>query len=116
MIKVAVRCWKEKIIKNKDVHYVYVSYPESLSGYDIISCKTCGHLYAVDVAKEAYIGPPLSQKLESIRCSKCNEVLFDNYYNYPQNYLKDGEWYNYRPSITLPDDNDSEIIMLESIY
>ena len=118
MNKVSVRCWE---VKDYDIgieapHHLYITYPEENSGHDLITCTKCGAIFAVTVAKEVYIGPPLKEKLMSVKCSCCGTPLGNNFAYYPETYMVNGELYSFNRPLEIPSDEDSIIKEFDGIY
>lgn len=116
MKKVAVRCWE---IKNyhtdREPDTLFITYPEGHMGYSLLTCLTCGAIYAVDVSAELYIAP-LDEKLKEVRCTHCNNFLSNNYAYYPETYVKNGKIYHFKREMVIPPDEESVIKEFEAIY
>lgn len=116
MEKVKVRCW---IMYDKIGDHniqLYVSYPENNYGHDLITCLSCGQVYAITILDEVYKGPDRKEKLEMMKCIKCNKKLSDTYSNYPEQYLYNGNIHVFNKPIEIPNDADSVVIEFPSIY
>jgi len=108
-----VVCWEYEWGNEK----IYITYPEDNTGYDLISCLKCGQLYAVNITKQVYIGPPLEEKLNELQCTKCASKLAETYSRYPDKYLsKSGQINCFERPINIPPDNQSIIKEFYSIY
>jgi hypothetical protein len=118
MKKIAVRCWKIEVHRSDiDNNFpLYITYPEDNSGHDLITCLNCGAIYAIDICKQVYIGPPLDDKLKGMNCSCCNKPLENSYAYYPETYLFSGNKYFYKRSLDIPPDEDSMVKEFEGIY
>ena len=60
-----VRCWKVGQDNN-----LFITYPEGDMGHRLICCRSCGKVYAVNVAKPLYI--ELNKAIRKILWSKRN--------------------------------------------
>ena len=118
MKKVRVRCWlmAAPTSPQRGARTVYVTYPEGNNGHQLITCLSCGEIYAVDVAKEAYLGPPLNEKVRALRCQTCGHVLTDNYGKYPDKFVFDGGIGTFSKPVEIPDDIDSVVREFFAIY
>ncbi|GEM_PF-1516750 len=118
MIKVKVRCWHVSNLRPGAVRpdQLLISYPADNSGHSLITCLTCGALFAVTIAKEVYIGPPLETKLASLACSRCGNGLSRNWAPYPDTYLVDGCMHSFTRSGIIPDSDESVVAELDGIY
>ena len=118
MKKVSVRCWKVKSFRAGKTlpDHLFVTYPESDSGHDLITCLNCGEIYAVTIVKEVYVGPSLDNKVKGINCISCGLSLDRNYAKYPETYVVDGERHSYAREVVLPDDNQSIVKEFYGIY
>lgn len=106
MNKVLVRCWEVlNYVHDDSPHKLYITYPEDNSGHDLICCMSCGAVYAVTVAKEVYVGPPLPEKVKGLKCVNCRNLLEDNYSFYPETYVINGLRYSFVRALEMPDDN-----------
>lgn len=118
MKKVKVRCWKimnyRKDAASPDC--LYITYPEENSGHDLITCIKCGAVYAVTIAKQVYVGPPLDEKVKQLNCSVCGISLDGNYANYPETYIANGKRYSYERDKEIPSDDKSLIKEFEGVY
>lgn len=113
MNRVNVRCWEMHAGKDK----VVISYPEKNYGYDLGICRNCGHIYAVEVAKLVYAGPPLAERLEGLSCERCSMKLALTWASYPETYLTAaGAIAAFLRPTRIPDDALSEIRSFPSIY
>lgn len=118
MKKLQVRCWRVSQYRLGVTRpdELFVTYPEDNSGHSLITCLSCGELFAVTVAKEVYIGPPLETKVLGVACPQCGSSLSGNWAYYPDTYVVDGRSYSYdRPAVPPPDE-DSELKDLNGIY
>ena len=119
MKTVKVRCWNIQTFSAEKgtVVHLLITYPEENMGYRLVLCNNCGQIYAVDVSKEVYVGPPLEQKLSNIRCIKCDISLVGNTLEYPDNYISDnGEVGRFERGSQMPNEDESVIIELPSVY
>lgn len=117
MMKSKVRCWLVENWRDEGTpDILHVTYPEDNSGYDLISCLNCGHVYSASVAKAVYVGPPLSDKLKDIRCISCGVSLGQSAYSYPDKYLYDGVVFEFTRSLEMPSDDDSVVLDFDEIY
>lgn len=89
MKKVQVRCWEITVPKCGDCAQtaVLVTYAEGDYGYELRSCLECGEIYAVDVAWESYLGPPLDEALRQLNCANCGCSLAESSSEYPSKFL-----------------------------
>ena len=118
MNKVSVRCWE---VNNYGTdkgtpHSLYITYPEENSGHDLITCTKCGAVFAVTVAKEVYVGPPLKEKLMGMSCLSCGASLDKNFAYYPDTYVVNGELYSFERPQEIPSDEDSVVKEFDGIY
>ncbi len=117
MNKVQVRCWKVPVPGAGTGDHLLITYPEGHYGHSLLSCLNCGEVYAVTVAKETYVGPPLKQKLSGLKCIKCGELLESTAAPYPDKFREEnGTVCVYIRDKTIPDDEDSLIVELPDIY
>ena len=118
MNKVSVRCWEVQNYRSGEASpdRLFITYPEDNSGHDLITCLNCGKVYAVTVAKEVYVGPPLAEKLKDINCVSCGKLLDGNYGYYPEVYVSDGNQHTHKREIEVPDDNLSIVKEFYGIY
>ncbi len=115
MNNVQVRCWRVRVPDRKDD--LLIAYPEDNQGHALISCLECGAVYAVTVAKEVYVGPPLEQKLQGVNCVGCGAPLAKTQAAYPDRYRDDsGNVRKYERSKLIPNDVDSIVMELPDIY
>jgi len=115
MNTVQVRCWRVHVPDKKED--LFITYPEDNQGHGLISCLDCGAVYAVTVAKEVYVGPPLEEKLKGMRCVKCGALLSETQAAYPDHYRDDGgSVHEYERSELIPDDKDSMVVEMLDIY
>ena len=112
-----VRCWKLDVWRNKKTpDEIYISYPEDNSGYDLLSCLNCGHIYAASVATQVYVGPPIQEILKRTSCLDCGKSLEETASPYPDKYLtKDGVMIFSRP-VEIPLDEESTIKEFDELY
>ncbi|CAM4106093.1 hypothetical protein [Shewanella denitrificans] len=118
MNKVSVRCWEIENYRPgaSAIDHILITYPEDNSGHELITCKSCGELYAVTVVKEVYIGPPLDEKVVNMKCINCGVFLDGNFAYYPDTYLAGGDLIIYQRDTLIPDDNESLIKEFYGIY
>ena len=117
MKKVQVRCWRIHVRSPEGGEDIFITYPEDNSGHSLISCLGCGHVYAVTVAKEVYVGPSLKEKICDMYCIKCGAPLTETYAPYPEQYRNSkGNICKYQRSDIIPNDEDSIIVELLDIY
>ncbi len=118
MKKVQVRCWKVSHPRpeSSEVDELFITYPEDNSGHSLITCLTCGAIYAVTVAKEIYVGPPLAEKLLSCLCSMCGSLLANNWRDYPETYVVNGQRFSYERAVVVPPDEESSVEEFDGIY
>lgn len=118
MNRVSVRCWKVNNygsgIDSPD--RLFITYPEDNNGHNLIICKSCGQIYAVTIVKEVYIGPPLVEKLDKIRCVKCGDFMKCNFAYYPEMYYSDGNLVSFKRDNVIPDEKESLVIEFYGIY
>lgn len=118
MKKVFVRCWAVYNYRDgvKEPDRLFITYPDSDCGHKLIVCKNCGELYAITIAKEIYIGPPLQAKLENTNCVACGINLQNNFAPYPETYVVDGSLFNFQRDLELPSDSDSFVREFYGVY
>ncbi len=118
MKQVLVRCWEVYHYRSPTLEptRLYITYPEDNSGHDLITCLRCGTVYAVTVAKEVYIGPPLVEKLRGLKCIKCNVSLEENFAYYPDTYIYNGNECSYERPTVIPPDETSIVVAFPEIY
>lgn len=116
-MKSKVRCWSVENWRGKDAPDVlHVTYPEDNSGYDLISCLKCGHVYSASVTKAVYVGPPLWDKLKGMRCISCGVLLEQSAHAYPDKYLSDGVVFEFARPLEIPSVEDSVVLDFDEIY
>lgn len=116
-MKSKVRCWSVENWRGKDKPDVlHLTYPEDNSGYDLISCLNCGHVYSSSVARAVYVGPPLRDKLKGMRCISCGVPLNETAHAYPDKYFSDGTIFEFRRLREMPPDDDSVVLDFDEIY
>jgi len=119
MNKVNVRCWEENIfdVIEKTLTKVLVAYPEGNDGCDLVICRNCGEIYAIEIMKEVYTGPSRNEKLKTLVCIKCNKNLADTVAPYPENYLTiSGMLKKWTRPYKYPDESKSIIKEFPAIY
>lgn len=105
-----VRCWE--IRKG-----VYITYPEGNLGHELITCLSCGTVYAVDVSRKVYVGPPLEERLKDLACLKCGCNLGTSWAFYPEKHLTDtGRIEVLQRPMQLPPDDQSIVAEFPEIY
>ena len=114
-----VRCWPISLMNSagqlEDDHWI--TYPEDNQGHDLIICTSCGHLYAVNVARMVYLGPPLEEKLKVVFCSQCGETLSDTASAYPETFRdKAGALNTYVRPREMPADDQSVVRDFDQLY
>jgi hypothetical protein len=117
MIKVKVRCWEfqDYYSDEKKINRVYTTYSEGFGGYWLMTCLSCGTIYAVDIEAELY-QMPIDKKIKGIKCITCGKELFNNYAEYPNTYIQDNKKYSFKTPTLYPRDEDSIIMEFYSIY
>ena len=98
------------------VDKLFITYPEDNSGHSLITCLTCGALFAVTVATEVYVGPPLNAKLDAVMCPKCGIRLSDNLAYYPETYVIEGRVHSFERSCSLPPNDELTVEEFDGIY
>lgn len=118
MKKVEVRCWKMTRYRpgNDRGDELLITYPEDNLGHSLITCLTCGALFAVTIDLEVYVGPPLNLKLGDAVCPKCGKCLRGNWVYYPENYVVDGQVYSFERPTRIPPDDESLVLEFDGIY
>lgn len=118
MKKVLVRGWEIEHYRTKGVapDRLFITYPEDNSGHDLITCLTCGRVYAITIAKEVYIGPERSRRLKDLSCLTCGEPLDKNSAPYPDTYVINGRPFQFQRELLIPDDASSVVRELPDIY
>ena len=118
MKKIPVRCWEVKNYRLGKAYpdCLFITYPESDNGHDLITCLNCGEIYAVTIVKEVYLGPPLEEKIKGLNCVSCGKPLKNNYASYPDLYIADGKQYAYSRDMVLPSDSQSIVKEFYGIY
>lgn len=118
MNKVLVHCWEIGILtpSSDQSEKVFITYPEDNSGHTLVTCLSCGAVYAVTVAKEVYVGPPLAEKLSQISCSQCARTLGGNWAYYPETHLVDGKVRSYKRPTRIPPDEESIVREFYGVY
>lgn len=81
--KKPVRCWRLDL-GNRGI--IYISLPHPNYGYDLISCKKCGEIYCYSREKQTY-EEQISERVEKIKCFKCDLNLGDSYFLYPNKFI-----------------------------
>lgn len=119
MKKEPVRCWPISL-PNKDGKLEsghWITFPEDNSGHDLVVCINCGHLYAVNIARMVYVGPPLEVKLGAINCVQCGRRLSECGKGYPETYRDaSGAVQRYERHSELPSDDLSVVRDFEQLY
>ncbi len=83
--------WDVQVRVGLATEAVFVSYPRTDIGYDLLQCIECGQVYAVEIGYETYIGPPRMQRLRGAMCVACGAELSTSVVEYPMTFLcKDG--------------------------
>ena len=92
MEKLKTKCWEYKIKLSKNSSDVlYTTLPRHSYGCNLISCLSCGEVYAYDVMSPFYIRP-LESVLEETNCISCSKKLSETSKPFPDSYLsQDGE-------------------------
>lgn len=95
----------------------FITYPEGNEGHDLMVCVSCGHLYAVNVGRMLYVGPPLDEKVASLRCVECVQPLSATLKPYPEFYVdKHGIVLRHERSQLLPPDDQSLVWGIDQLY
>jgi hypothetical protein len=97
-------------------HVVYIAYPDFGLGHTLISCLSCGEIYAIDTVAELYSEPQLKVRLQNLNCIKCNSNLSDVYSEYPNAYVFAGEVHQFDPPVEYPTDETMIVKEFYSIY
>jgi hypothetical protein len=118
MNRVKVRCWavSQKIPGVARADELFITYPEDNSGHSLITCLSCGRLFAVTVAKEVYVGPPLEDKLLDATCPQCGRGLRGNWAYYPETYVVDGQAFSFERARVIPPDEESFVMEFDGVY
>ena len=118
MKKILVRCWKYEIFNKTSNEFdeVYVTYPESSNGHDLIACQNCGFIYAIDISIEVYVGPKMKTFLEKKKCINCELDLKNNYSSYPETYLVGGKKFKFTRDESIPNDDESLVFDFYDMY
>lgn len=118
MTLVKVRCWRiEHWRENaRSPDELLITYPESSSGHSLITCLSCGSLYAVDVAKEVYRGPRIAEQAARTSCWRCGCSLAGNWAAYPETYIVEGRRYQHQREMLVPPDDTSHVEEIEGLY
>ena len=118
MKKVEVRCWKMVQYRpdTGESHELFITYPESTLGHSLITCLSCGALFAGTVDLDVYVGPPLESKLTNTFCPKCSKCLRDNWAYYPETYVIDRRKYSFERPSRIPPDDESLLVEFDGIY
>jgi DNA-directed RNA polymerase subunit N (RpoN/RPB10) len=118
MTRVKVRCWRVEHWRAgiSSPNELFITYPESNSGHSLITCLSCGALYAVDVTKEVYRGPVLAEQAARTSCWRCGRELTDNWAFYPESYVMGGKRHSYQRSSVIPPDSESLVVEFEGLY
>lgn len=118
MNKVKVRCWKVRHEGSESAQSeeLFITYPEDNAGHSLITCLSCGALFAITVAKEVYVGPPLEEKLLDVNCSQCGKPLKNNWAHYPETYVVNGQAFSYRRAIAIPPEEESQVREFDGVY
>jgi DNA-directed RNA polymerase subunit N (RpoN/RPB10) len=96
---------------------IIITYPEDNIGYDLISCLSCGQIYAIDISKEVYIGPQREEKLKTVNCIQCGKILAETAALYPEKYrLETGKILEWKRDMEIPNDHDAIIEKVNGIY
>ena len=114
-----VRCWPISLANSagqlEDGHWI--TFPEENQGHDLIVCIGCGHLYAVNITKMVYVGPPLNEKLKTLSCSQCGEILCRSGRQYPETFRdSNGVVLAYERPREIPADGQSVVRDFEQLY
>jgi len=112
--KTKVPCWE--LPELTDAVDPVIAYPESSMGYDLITCTSCGQIYAAEVSAQMYV-EPLEKRLANLGCIKCEAALIDTCAAYPETYVdRYGRVRTHSRSLTIPDDKDAVLREFPSIY
>jgi len=82
--KVRVRCWETGPNQS-----LYVTFPDGFGGHNLICCRNCGEIYAVNVILQLYLEADVDRQLSERECEKCQHKLASNWLRYPDNHLKE---------------------------
>jgi hypothetical protein len=63
-----------------------------------------------------YVGPPLEERLASLKCIECGKNLGSHFVKYPEHYLVGKKIYEFERSLIIPDDRDSLVVEFDEIY
>lgn len=111
-----VRCWK--VHKADAVNgVVFATYPSGNSGHTLHSCSLCGHVYAVDLSVQVYLGPSIEEIIRNKQCSRCAASLSGSLHRYPETFVgHDGEKKEWERPFEIPHAEDSLILDFEDLY
>ena len=119
MKKVQVKCCEHRIYVSGSgaaPHIVYITYPDLGLGHTLISCLSCGEIYAVDIVAELYAESSSNERLQGMNCVKCNSTLADVSSEYPNSYLHAGEICKFDLPTEIPEDGDMFFKEFYGIY
>jgi hypothetical protein len=116
--KVQVRCWRITVrgLGGGPPVELFITYPEDNSGHSLVTCLSCGHLFAVTVSKQVYVGPPLEEKLLEATCPQCDHGLNGNWAYYPETHVVDGQVLTHARSSIIPPDEESLVREFDGVY
>lgn len=119
MNKSRVTCWKiegyNQNLKKWEDHLI--SYPEDNSGFDLITCLSCGQVYSASVTNQVYFGPALEELINHIHCIQCGKELKNNVAPYPETFIGEDMSMGHidRPQ-NIPADENSIIVEFPELY
>ncbi len=119
MNKVLIRCLPKENYRpaKKKVDLLYLTFPDCGHGYTLITCTSCGEIYAINIESELYQKPPLKEKLQTIYCQKCNKLLSATYADYPKTFVSDdGELLHFDELVEYPEEKDTILKEFYSVY
>ncbi len=95
---------------------LYVSTPGGFGGYSLITCLSCGTIYAADVTFDLYM-ERIEERVKKINCIKCGKPLATTWSYYPDKFLREDGSIGERASMQSLIVSQEEIILtLPHIY
>ncbi len=65
-----------------------ITFPRCDIGFYLVCCTSCGHVYAIDIARQLYSSnPDLDKHLKNTECVQCGRFLQQNWREYPEAYV-----------------------------
>lgn len=113
---VKVRCWEVEDYHDNIIDVLYVTEPESSTGYNLITCLKCGQIYSASLSLQIYC-KSIEEILVGVECIKCGDLLNECFHLYPDKYLStNGRVREYSSDMRCREEQDSTIKEFYEIY